>query len=127
MNKRIAETRKRFNLTQERFAEKLGLTRNFVWMLEKGDRIPSDRTISDICREFGVNEIWLRTGAGEMFEKKSRNEELAQFFGEVLNAKEDAAIKQALLTILARLGPDEWKMIEQKALELVDEIKKADP
>lgn len=67
MNTRISSIRKSLGLTQEKFADRIGLTRNFVWMIEKGDRVPSDRTISDICREFNVSEIWLRTGEGEMF------------------------------------------------------------
>ena len=127
MQDRIKAVRKSQNMTQTDFGAKIGVRGNTITTYETGVRVPSDAVILAICREFGVNETWLRTGAGEMFEKKTRNEELAQFFGEVLSAKEDAAIKQALLTILARLGPDEWKMIEQKALELVDEIKKAGP
>lgn len=67
MNARISSVRKSLGLTQEKFADRIGLTRNFVWMIEKGDRVPSDRTISDICREFNVSETWLRTGEGEMF------------------------------------------------------------
>ena len=127
MKDRIKTIRKTIGLNQADFGQRIGVKGNTIGNYEIGLRNPSDAVVLAICREFGVNEIWLRTGAGEMFEKKTRNEELAQFFGEVLSAKEDAAIKQALLTILARLGPDEWKLIERKALELVEEIKKADP
>lgn len=67
LNTRISNIRKALGLTQEKFAARIGLTRNFVWMIEKGERVPSDRTISDICREFNVSETWLRTGEGEMF------------------------------------------------------------
>ena len=66
MNERIALVRKSLGLTQEKFAEQVGLSRNFMWMIESGTRVPSDRTISDICREFNVNETWLRTGEGKM-------------------------------------------------------------
>ena len=76
-------------------------TKNFVWMIEKGQRIPSDRTISDICREFGVNETWLRTGAGEMFQKRSRDEELAAFFGEVLSAEPDFRMETDFCSVKA--------------------------
>ena len=68
MNNRINEVRKALGLTQEKFADRLGLTRNFVWMIEKGERVPSDRTVSDICQKFHVSYDWLMTGAGEMFE-----------------------------------------------------------
>lgn len=83
MNDRIAQARKQAGLTQKKFAEKIGLTRNFVWMIEKGDRVPSDRTIADICRELRVSETWLRTGEGEMFLPMDADEELAQVLTEI--------------------------------------------
>ena len=98
-------------------------TKNFVWMIEKGQRIPSDRTISDICREFGVNETWLRTGAGEMFQKRSRDEELAAFFGEVLSAEPD--FRRRLISALSRLSTQQWEVLEQIANNLLEETKNA--
>lgn len=83
MNDRIAQARKQAGLTQKKFAEKIGLTRNFVWMIEKGDRVPSDRTIADICRELRVSETWLRTGEGEMFLPMDADEELARVLTEI--------------------------------------------
>ena len=125
MNNRIAEVRKTYNLTQEKFAERIGLTRNFVWMIEKGDRVPSDRTIADICREFQVDEHWLRTGEGEMLRPMSRNDELAQFLGQVI--QDDEGFRRSLLTVMSRMTTDEWAMLEHKAWELVEEMKKAGP
>ena len=66
MNNRIKNFRKQLNLTQEEFSSRIGLSRNFIAQIETGAKNPSDRTISDICREFGINEEWLRTGSGEM-------------------------------------------------------------
>lgn len=83
MNDRIAQVRKQAGLTQKKFAEKIGLTRNFVWMIENGVRVPSDRTIADICREFGVSETWLRTGEGEMFLPVDADEEVAKVLAEI--------------------------------------------
>lgn len=69
MNERILAIRKKLGLTQKEFGMHIGgLSQNYIWMIEKGDRVPSDRTISDICREFNVSEAWLRTGEGEMFQ-----------------------------------------------------------
>ena len=120
LNERIAQTRKTSGLTQETFGARIGgLSRNYVWMLEKGERVPSDRTIADICREFDVSEEWLRTGTGPMFVEKSRDEELAEFFGHVL-ARDD--FKQRLLAALARLDESEWDMLEQVARKLLDEL-----
>lgn len=82
MNKRIAEVRKEAGINQQDFADRIGITKNYVSLIETGGRIPSDRTISDICREFHVNEQWLRTGEGEMHPPKSRGEEI----GEIVRA-----------------------------------------
>lgn len=80
---RILYLRKSKNLSQADFAKAINLSQNFVWMVEKGQREPSDRTISDICRVFGVDPVWLRTGAGEPFTPLSRSEELAAIFAAV--------------------------------------------
>ena len=79
LNERISKVRKESGLTQEKFAKRIGLTHNFVWMIEKGHRIPSNRTISDICREFHVNETWLLTGEGDMFATEDQQQEIAEF------------------------------------------------
>nr|DAH94144.1 MAG TPA: Repressor protein CI [Caudoviricetes sp.] len=115
MNVRIAEVRKAVNLTQEKFAAQLGLSRNFLWMIEKGDRIPSDRTIADICREFNVNENWLRTGEGEMF--NPQDEKLAAFVGSLV-ADDSEPFKRRMVELLADLTPEEWKLLEKMAERL---------
>lgn len=115
MNIRIAEVRKAVNLTQEKFAAQLGLSRNFLWMIEKGDRVPSDRTIADICREFNVNEEWLRTGKGEMF--NPHNEKLAAFIGSLV-ADDGDPFKRRMISLLADLTPEEWKLLERMAERL---------
>ena len=66
IGERIKELRKALGMTQEKFAERIGLKRNSVALIELG-RDTSDQTIFAICREFRVNEDWLRTGAGDMF------------------------------------------------------------
>ena len=120
LNERIAQIRKTSGLTQETFGARIGgLSRNYVWMLEKGERVPSDRTIADICREFDVSEEWLRNSTGPMFVEKTRDEELAGFFGHVL-ARDD--FKQRLLAALSRLDESEWAMLEQVARKLLDEL-----
>lgn len=115
MNIRIAEVRKAVNLTQEKFAAQLGLSRNFLWMIEKGDRVPSDRTIADICREFNVNENWLRTGEGEMF--NPQDEKLAAFVGSLV-ADDSEPFKRRMVELLADLTPEEWKLLERMAERL---------
>ena len=116
VNTRIIELRKNLNLTQDEFAKKIGLSRNFIWMIEKGDRIPSDRTISDICRTFGVDEIWLRDGIGEPFREKSDEERIAEVLGGVLAGSEQS--KARLIRAVANL-PDE---LTDAAIEIVRQI-----
>lgn len=73
MNTRIREVREHLGLNQEEFATKINLKRNSLSLIEVGKRNASSRTIADICREFNVNEKWLRSGCGEMFHPTSSN------------------------------------------------------
>lgn len=126
MDDRIAEVRKDSGLTQEEFAKRLGLSRNFVWMLENGERVPSDRTVSDICKEFTVNEAWLRTGNGALKRETSRDEEIAKFVGEALSGRDDDDVnnfKAQLIHVLSRLGEHEWEILADIAKKLYEEQK----
>lgn len=122
MRNRILEIRKDYKLNQDQFAERLKLTKNFVSLIETGNRVPSDRTIADICREFNVNEEWLRTGKGEKLVPLPMEESLMNLFADVSN--EDATFKKALLSVMSRMSLDEWKMLEAKAVELLAEMQK---
>ena len=84
--------------------------------------MPSDRTIYDICREFGVNELWLRTGEGEMFRAKTRDVEIAEYVGKVLSGSDE--FQRRFIALLTRLTTDEWRLIESMALKLAEEVKK---
>lgn len=108
--------------TKTEFAEKLNISQSFVSRLASGEKEPSNRTIADICREFDVNEDWLRTGQGDPYVQLSRDEELAQFFGEVMKG-EDPDFRRRLLSVMSRLTTDEWALLEQMAWKLVDELR----
>lgn len=117
MNERIALVRKSLGLTQEKFAEQVGLSRNFMWMIESGTRVPSNRTVSDICREFNVNETWLRTGEGEMFNQITRSEKITAFLTDItVDGGDD--FKRRFVEMLAELEPEEWKLLERMAEKL---------
>ena len=120
MNDRIAQVRKQAGLTQEKFAEKIGLTRNFVWMIEKGDRVPSDRTITDICREFRVSETWLRTGEGEMFIPMDADEELARVLTEIKLS--DGHPIKSIIKSYWRLDDAGKSVIRQLVADLADAV-----
>lgn len=70
MNKRVKEIRKSLGLSGEKFGEKIGVTKAAISNIEVGSRNVTDQIIKSICREFSVNEEWLRTGEGEMFLKQ---------------------------------------------------------
>lgn len=78
MTERIKAIRRAVGCTQQEFADRLGLKRNTIATYEIGKAVPSDRTISDICREFRVSEVWLRTGEGEPFLRQTEAEQLAE-------------------------------------------------
>lgn len=80
MNERIKKLRKTLDLTQQAFASRLGVKRNTIANYEVGRNEPIDAVISLICREFGVNEYWLRSGKGEMFSQSEQSliDELAK-------------------------------------------------
>lgn len=108
MNERIKTLRLDLSLTQSEFGEKLGISQNYVWMIEKGDRVPSDRTVADICRVFGVNEDWLRTGQGEKYLRLSRKEAVAAYVGKILGGKV-TPLEETLIEFMAETSPQEWE------------------
>lgn len=125
INERIAKVIDKTGMTKTAFAEKLNISQAYVSKLSIGGKAPSDRTISDICREFDVNETWLRTGQGEMFITKTRTDEITAFVGDILRGEPD--FRQRFISVLARMTTEEWKILEAKVLELSEEIKKAGP
>lgn len=125
LNERIKEIIETIGMKKTAFAERLNVSQAFVSQLCSGVSQPSNRTISDICREFDVSEEWLRTGRGEMFVEKTESEELAAFFGDLL--KDEPDFRHRLISALSRLTLDEWKVLEKLAKETVEGIKKKAP
>lgn len=117
MNERIEAVRKAQGLTQEQFAEKINLSRNYLWMLENGSRVPSDRTIKDICDKFGVCEEWLRTGEGEMTATDAQSDKIATFLAD-LTRDDDNNFKKRFVEMLADLQPKDWELLERLAEKL---------
>lgn len=125
MNERIKALRRALGLTQQEFADKMKVKRNTVATYELGRSVPSDSAIALICREFDVNETWLRTGEGEMFVELTRDEELADFVGDILSSeKED--FRHRFISALSRLDVNEWKLLEKITIELAKEFEQHD-
>ena len=94
MGERIKKVRKALDLTQREFGERISIKQNSVAQIEMG-RNTSDQTIVSICREFNVNETWLRTGEGEMFIQQSKDDELEQVLSDIA-ASDDELIKRII-------------------------------
>ena len=122
MADRISKVIRDKEKTKTAFSDRINVSQAFVSQMCSGLKVPSDRTIADICREYDVNEEWLRTGRGDPYIQLSRDEELAQFFGDVMKG-EDPDFRRRLLSVMSRLTTDEWALLEQMAWKLVDELR----
>ncbi len=98
---RIKKLRREMDLTQQEFAEKLGIKRNTIATYESGRNEPIDAVVSVICREFRVNEEWLRDGTGEMFVKQSPDKPPIN-----------------IINVLTSLDEDDWKLLFHTAFAL---------
>lgn len=122
MNERIREVRKAMGLTLEAFGKKIKLSQNYVWQLEKGERNPGRHTISDICRVFGVDEVWLRTGVGEMFTPKTRIEELDEIFEAVkIGADDKSRLVRAMAKMPDKAFPEFLRFLQELGKRLEEE------
>lgn len=107
--------------TQQEFADKLGLSQNFIWQIEKGERTPSDRTISDICREFGVDRVWLETGIGDPLLPKDKQTELKAVFADVLSGRQSE--KNAFIEAIAQLPDEVFPALVESWIAAAEEMK----
>ncbi len=105
------------------FATNLNITQAFVSQICSGARNPSDRTISDICRIYGVREHWLRTGEGDMMEPLERDQEIARILGRILSA-DSPSVKRRFINVLCKASEEELEAIERFAVRLAEEYKK---
>jgi len=117
MKERMKKLRKTLDLTQQEFADRIGIKRNSYANYETGRNTPIDAIIVSICREFNVNEEWLRNGTGDMFLPTNRNADIARLTKELLSEESDS-FKNRFISMLANLSVTEWEFLEQKAKEL---------
>ncbi len=115
---RLRALRKELGLTQEKFAERLCMKRNTIATYEIGRNEPIDAVIALICREFNVNEAWLRTGEGEMFIHLSRNQVITDFAADLI--KEGGTFRKRLVEALAKLDESDWEVLEKLSNELTE-------
>lgn len=120
MNERLKKLRKTLDLTQQEFADRIGIKRNTLATYESGRNEPIDAVTSLICREFNVNEHWLRGGTGEMFIKQTRDEQIASFIGSIQSV-EDNSFKKRFISMLSEMNESEWELLEKMVIKLSKE------
>ena len=117
INDRIKQVRKSKGLTMEQFGSRIGLGKSAVNKIEKGINGTTDQTVQSICREFGVSEVWLRTGDGPMLDDTSGSI-LDRLVAEYhLNDR-----KRAILTAFLKLSPADQDAILRYVDGVVAEI-----
>ena len=123
MNNRIREVREHFKLTQTEFGERLGVSRDVIGNIEY-NRLKNPKQkepiIKLICSTFGVNEIWLRSGEGEMFQAMTEDEELDAYLGDVMNDEPEIFVRRLTLE-MKNWTPEVWKMLEEICKRLATE------
>lgn len=117
MKERLKELRIALGISQAELGERIGVSRAAISRLESGSNNFTNQMVTSICREFGVNEEWLRTGSGDMFEEMSRAEKAAQIVGAALGSDDEFILNTFIA--LGQLSPAEWELIKK----FVDKIK----
>jgi len=121
MGERVKELRKALGLSGEKFGEKIGVTRSAISDIERGRNGLSDSNIIAICREFNVNEEWLRTGMGEMFKDMSLDEEIISFIGEI-QWDTSNTFKKRFISAISKLSEEEWNVLEKIIVDMASNI-----
>lgn len=113
MNERLKQLRDHLELTQEEFGKRIGSARNTIANYETGNRVPSNAILLSICREFNVNETWLRTGNGEMFNEMDSMDIAFNRFGHIMGnaSTQKKAVLAALVEMMYYFPDDKWDYV----------------
>lgn len=126
IGERIRWLRKdRLKMTLDSFGQRLGITAASVSAFELGKTKPSEQTIRAICREFGVNEIWLRTGAGEPYAPKTRAQAITEYLGKLVTGKRTET-EMLLIELMSETSIDEWDALSDFFKRLAEKMNKPD-
>lgn len=122
LSERIAFIQKNSKLNQTEFAGRISISQQYLSQICNGKKTPSDRTIADICREFGCNEVWLRTGEGEPFRQETRQEQIMRFAVQTVKGSDE--FRKSFVSMLAKLEPEDWENLSRIYRKLLEEYKK---
>ena len=121
MGARIKFVRTESKLTQQAFADRAGISRGALANYEVDRNEPLDAVITLICREFGINENWLRYGTGDMKAETTQKQKLTRFFADVLATAPDD--RSAFIAALDDLSPEFWPLVVELAKGIVKNVK----
>lgn len=121
MNERIKQIRQYFNISQEEFGRKIGVTRSAISYLESGRSNLTERMLFTICMTFDIRKEWIQTGQGEMFVTRTVSQELAEYMGKLL--KEDNPEKEKYALIILKLLVDEWDLLSKNIDAIIQILK----
>ena len=107
---RIKDVRKHLGMTQSEFGESLGVNRTIIKNYELSLVSPSGIFVEHLCMKYGVNRTWLETGDGEMFQKRSAEDEIAEFAGKILSG--DNKFKKQVFYALSQMDDDVWEAFQ---------------
>lgn len=122
IGERIKILRKNLGLTQQAFADALGIKQNTVATYEMGRTNISSMALAGIVRVFNVNETWLRTGEGEMFLPKDEADELAELFASIMNTEPSSKIRR-LAVAFSKLTPEQREALADLAESFAEKYK----
>ena len=125
INERLGKVVSASGLSKTAFAKRINVTQQYVSkMVVEG--MPSDRTISDICREFGVDEVWLRHGEGEMLRPRSRKDAISAYMGQLLG-NQRSEFEEDIIEFMANTRPEFWDMLIEELRPLAKSIAEKKP
>lgn len=118
---RLKKLRKTLDMTQQSFADKIGMKQNTIAQYEMGRTVPSDAIIFSICREFNVNETWLRTGEGDMFVEIPEEDMFSRAAASCIKDNDKTAMEGLILW--RSLPPDARRRVEDYIIQFAELIK----
>lgn len=127
MKDRIRQLRKEVGLNQTDFGNRIGVKQTTIAGYETGAKNPMEAVVTSICREFNVNEDWLRTGEGEMFQQLTEKEKLMKYTALLLKDTDSAVVSaiQALIVTYEQLDDTSKAVLEKIATQYIENLKKS--
>lgn len=118
IGEQIKALRKFFCLNQTEFGAKIGLKGSSVSNYEVDRVSVPDAVILSICREYGCDDTWLRTGEGEMFRPRNHREQVVDYLSRLLRDP-SADFQLRLIELISEIPPEFWPMLEEKARSIL--------